>query len=127
MGLRPATATAGIVARRMLGMANIRLADAQLAQLSLQGRFSSACDAGHAAAGAALCWHGYSTEDRLTVLRCLPYTLGWSPERWRLLDAAHHQSNQAHWEGCQEPDACELAELIDLVRGMVADVQALMR
>jgi hypothetical protein len=36
--------------RRMLAMARIRLADAQLAGLSAQGRFTSAYNAAHAAA-----------------------------------------------------------------------------
>lgn len=48
----------------MLAMARIRLADAQLASLSAQGRFTSAYNAAHAAALAALRWHGYRSENR---------------------------------------------------------------
>jgi hypothetical protein len=48
--------------RRMLAMARTRLADAQLATLSLEGRFTSAYNAAHAAALAALRWHGYRSE-----------------------------------------------------------------
>ena len=118
----PAPFPAGRVARRMLSTANVLLADAQLAPLSVHGRFASACDAGHAAAGAARCWHGYHSEDRATVLRCLPYTLGWPVERWRVLDAAHEQRNLACWEGCLEPDEYEVAELIELVQRLVKDV-----
>ena len=40
--------------RRMLAMARIRLADAQLAGLSAQGRFTSTDNAAHATAFAAL-------------------------------------------------------------------------
>ncbi|OGT16716.1 MAG: hypothetical protein A3J49_04650 [Gallionellales bacterium RIFCSPHIGHO2_02_FULL_57_16] len=40
--------------RRMLAMARVRLADAQLSILSPQGRFTSAYNAAHAAALAAL-------------------------------------------------------------------------
>ena len=41
-------------ARRMLSMARTRLADAQLGNLSAEGRFTSAYNAAHAAALAAL-------------------------------------------------------------------------
>ncbi|MDP2787398.1 MAG: hypothetical protein Q8O79_04910 [Pseudomonadota bacterium] len=41
---------------RMLAMARTRLADADLASLSLEGRFTSAYNAAHAAALAALRW-----------------------------------------------------------------------
>ena len=44
--------------RRMLAMARTRLADAQLQTLSAEGRFTSAYNAAHAAALAALRWHG---------------------------------------------------------------------
>lgn len=44
--------------RRMLAMARVRLADARLPTLSPQGRFTSAYNATHAAALAALRWHG---------------------------------------------------------------------
>ena len=43
----------------MLALARTRLADAQLAKASLEGRFASAYSATHAAALAALRWHGY--------------------------------------------------------------------
>ena len=52
---------------RMLEMARTRLADAQLSSLSLEGRFTSAYNAAHAAALAALRWHGYRSENRYTV------------------------------------------------------------
>ena len=45
--------------RRMLAMARTRLADAQLASLSLEGRFTSSYNAAHAAALAILRWHGW--------------------------------------------------------------------
>lgn len=62
-------------AQRMLAMARTRLADARLAQLSDEGRFTSAYNAAHAAALAALRWHGYRSENRYTVFQCLPHTL----------------------------------------------------
>ena len=45
-------------ARRMLAMARTRLEDARLTKLSIEGRFTSAYNAAHAAALAALRWHG---------------------------------------------------------------------
>ena len=61
---------------RMLAMANTRLADAQLGSLSLEGRFTSAYNAAHVAALAALRWHGYRSENRYTVFQCLAHTVG---------------------------------------------------
>ena len=49
--------------RRMLAMARTSLADAQLLALSPQGRFTSAYNAAHASALAALRWHGYRSEN----------------------------------------------------------------
>lgn len=49
--------------RRVLAMARTSLADAQLSALSAQGRFTSAYNAAHAAALAALRWHGYRSEN----------------------------------------------------------------
>ena len=61
--------------RRMLAMAQTRWADAQLKHLSPEGRFSSAYNAAHAAALAALRWHGYRSENRFTVFQCLAHTV----------------------------------------------------
>jgi hypothetical protein len=74
---------------RMLAMAHTRLSDAKLSNLSLEGRFTSAYNAAHAAALAALRWHGYRSENRYTVFQCLTHTLAWPANRWRVLDAAH--------------------------------------
>jgi len=48
---------------RMLAMARTSLADAQLSALSTQGRFTSAYNAAHAVALAALRWLGYRSEN----------------------------------------------------------------
>ena len=66
---------------RMLAMAQTRLRDAKLNSLSLEGRFTSAYNAAHAAALAALRWHGYRSENRYTVFQCLTHTLGWPANR----------------------------------------------
>jgi len=62
-------------AKRLLAMARTRLKDAQLPSLSAEGRFTSAYNAAHAAALAALRWHGYRSENRYIVFQCLAHTV----------------------------------------------------
>lgn len=110
---------------RMLAMAQTRLSDAKLNKLSLEGRFTSAYNAAHAAALAALRWHGYRSENRYTVFQCLTHNLGWPANRWRVLDTAHQKRNLAEYEGYLEIEESTVAEMGALVHGLIADVQAL--
>jgi hypothetical protein len=110
---------------RMIAMAQNRLNDANLTKLSLEGRFISVYNAAHITALAALRWHGYRSENRYTVFQCLPHTVGWPASRWRVLDAAHQKRNLAEYEGYLEVEESTVAELCDLVRGLIADVQGL--
>ena len=112
-------------ATRMLDMARTRLADAKLSKLSLEGRFTSAYNAAHAAALAALRWHGYRSENRYTVFQCLTHTLGWPPSRWRVFDAAHQKRNLAEYEGYLDVEESTVAEMCELVAQLVNDVQIL--
>lgn len=112
---------------RMLKQAKTRLADAQLAHVSVDGRFASSYGAGHAAALAALRWHGYRSENRFMVFQCLPHTLGWPPHRWRVLDTAHQKRNLAEYEGYLDVEESLVRELIALVSDLIADVEALTR
>ncbi|MBK7050731.1 MAG: hypothetical protein IPH54_08085 [Rhodoferax sp.] len=112
-------------AQRMLGMAQQRLADARQANLSAQGRFSSAYSAAHSAALAALRWHGYRSENRFTVFQCLAHTLNWSPAQWRVLDAAHQKRNLAEYEGYLEVEESTIGELIALTEKLIAEVENL--
>ena len=103
-------------AARMLAMARTRLADARLANVLLEGRFTSAYNAAHAAALAALRWQGYRSENRYTVFQCLAHTVGWPASRWRVLDAAHQKRNLAEYEGYlevqeQEPTEATMQEV----------------
>lgn len=108
-------------ARRMLAMARTRLADARLREASTEGRFTSAYNAAHAAALAALRWHGYRSENRHTVFQCLPHTLGWSAVQWRILDIAHQKRNLAEYEGYLEVEESTITELCALVSELIAD------
>ncbi|MBN9428562.1 MAG: hypothetical protein J0H09_18830 [Burkholderiales bacterium] len=110
---------------RMLGMARTRLADAQLSNLSMEGRFTSAYNAAHIAALAALRWHGYRSENRFTVFLCLAHTLGWPALRWRVLDAAHRKRNLAEYEGYIELEEATIEELRRLADELITDVSAM--
>lgn len=111
--------------RRLLGMARTRLADAGLASLSAEGRFTSAYNAAHAAALAALRWHGYRSENRYTVFQCLSHTLGWPAPRWRVLDTAHQKRNLAEYEGFLEIEESTIAELYQLVAILIDEAEKL--
>jgi hypothetical protein len=110
---------------RMLAMAQTRLSDAKLNSLSLEGRFTSAYNAAHAAALAALRWHGYRSENRYAVFQCLTHTLGWPANRWRVLDTAHQKRNLAEYEGYLEVEESTVSEMCVLVQSMIVDVQNL--
>ncbi len=110
---------------RMLAMAQTRLKDAKLNNLSLEGRFTSAYNAAHAAALAALRWHGFRSENRYTVFQCLTHTLGWPANRWLVLDTAHQKRNLAEYEGYLDVEESTVAEMCALVQGLISDVQTL--
>jgi hypothetical protein len=112
-------------ARRMLAMARTRLADARVASVSPEGRFTSAYNAAHAAAPAALRWHGYRSESRYTVFQCLSHTVNWPAARWRVLDAAHQKRNLAEYEGVLDVEESTIAELSALVAELIADAAKL--
>ncbi len=112
---------------RMLAMAKSRLIDARQTNVSLEGRFTSAYNAAHAAALAALRWHGYRSENRITVFQSLAHTLNWPAPRWRVLDAAHQKRNMAEYEGFLEIEESEISELCELVAGLIGDVEKLAR
>lgn len=112
---------------RMLTLAKTRLTDAEVPHISIEGRFASSYGAGHSAALAALRWWGFRSENRFTVFQCLPHTLGWPAFRWRVLDAAHQKRNRAEYEGYLDIEESMVAELISLVRELVADVEQLVR
>ncbi|HEX5128342.1 MAG TPA: hypothetical protein VFV90_01290 [Usitatibacter sp.] len=110
---------------RMLEVARTHLSDAQLAKLSLRGRFGAAYGASHAAALAALRWHGYRSEHRFTVFQCLAHTVEWEAARWRVLDLAHQKRNLFEYEGSLDVEESTIAELIVLATALIADVAKL--
>ena len=111
--------------QRMLAMARTRLLDAKLTSLSNEGRFTSAYNAAHAAALAALRWHGYRSENRFTVFQCLSHTLNWPASQWRVLDTAHQKRNLAEYEGYLEVEESAISELYTLTSQLISDVEKL--
>lgn len=109
----------------MLQIARTHLSDAQLEDLSLIGRFAAVYGASHAAALAALRWHGYRSEHRFTVFQCLAHTVQWEAARWRALDLAHQKRNRAEYEGSLEVEESTVGELIVLAKELIADVAKL--
>lgn len=112
--------------QRMLAQAKVRWTDAQIVSASVDGRFTSVYGAAHAAALAALRWHGYRSENRFIVFQCLPHTLGWPAPRWRVLDAAHQKRNLAEYEGYLDIEESMVLELLALVRDLIDDVEKLL-
>lgn len=94
-------------------------------QISQEGRFTSAYNAIHAAALAALRWHGYRSENRYIVFQSLGNTLDWPANKWRVLDAAHQKRNLAEYEGFLEIEESTIAELQRLANELIADVEKL--
>ena len=110
---------------RLLAMARTRLHDAQVASVSREGRFISAYNAAHAAALAALRWHGYRSDHRYMVFQCLTHTLNWAAPRWRVLDVAHQKRNLAEYEGFLEVEESAIKDLSALVIELIGDVAKL--
>lgn len=102
-----------------------RATDAQNLGLTLTSRFTLAYDASHALALAALRAQGYRSEDRYLVFQCLPHTLGWTADQWRILDYCHKKRTLAEYEGHLDVDDALVAELISVVNLLQQQVPAL--
>lgn len=89
-----------------------RLADAKVAGLSPEGKFSLAYDAAHAFSLAAVRWRGYRPNKRFIVFQALQHTLGLKAEIWRVLDEAHRRRNVVEYEGSFEVDEQLLVDLL---------------
>jgi hypothetical protein len=105
------------------GMA--RLADAENASLSLDGRFDLAYNAAHALSLAALRWHGYRSESRYLVFQTLTQTLALPNELWRVLDTAHQKRNFVEYEGVADVDEALVAAMIRVAREIATRVAKL--
>ncbi len=103
----------------------LRLADAQIAGLSLESQFDLAYNGVHALCLAALRWHGYRSSNRYIVFQLLPHTLGLGPEVWRVFAKCHEIRNLAEYEGTLNLDERILTDLMrasDTVSVVVAEL-----
>lgn len=112
--------------RAMLRSASIRLRDArQIEHLSIESRFDLAYNAAHAAALAALRWHGYRSDSRYLVFQCLAHTVQWRPEQWLILDQAHSKRNLFEYEGELNVNEGFIAELIEHTANLIMATETL--
>lgn len=109
----------------MVNSAKRRLQDAQVVELSEDGRFSLAYGAAHALALAALRFHGYRSESRYLVFQCLQHTVGLENAKCRVLDKCHKQRNLAEYEGHLEISSQLLHELLDITEELLTLVASL--
>lgn len=103
----------------------VRLKDAELNTLSLEGRFDLAYNAAHALCLAALRRHGYRSSNRYIVFQLLPHTLGLGPEVWRVLAKCHELRNRGEYEGDLVIDERIFKDLLESCRHVAAKVAAL--
>lgn len=90
----------------------VRLRDAQVNSLSLEGRFDLGYNAAHALCLAALRWHGYRANNRYIVFQVLPHTLDLGPEVWRVLGKCHEVRNLGEYQGDLDVDERLVTDLI---------------
>jgi hypothetical protein len=109
----------------LLRAARIGLTDAQKGAIAIESRFSLAYDAAHSLALAALRWHGYRSDNRITVFEALPHTLGIESQKWRLLVLTHKRRNLHLYEGRTDVDEKLVAELIEVAQELLRGVEAM--
>lgn len=102
-----------------------RLKDAQNREVSLEGRFDLAYNAGHALCLAALRYRGYRPSNRYIVFQTLPHTLGLGPQVWRVLAKCHEIRNLGEYEGDLDIDERILGDLIGACKAVAAALEAL--
>jgi hypothetical protein len=95
----------------LLRSAGVRLKDAANTALSHESRFDLTYNAAHELALAALRWHGYRSENRYLVFRCLADTVGMSVAQWRVLARCHERRNVMEYEGDFDIDDQLMADL----------------
>ena len=58
------------------------------------------------------------------MFQSLAHTLRMAPERWRILDAAHHMRNVSEYQGELNVSESLVAGIIDVAEEMVARLEA---
>lgn len=106
----------------LIHSANVRLADSENPDNSLESRFDLAYNAAHAYCLAALRRSGYRPRKRYIVFQTLPHTLGLGPEVWRVLDKSHQMRNQAEYEGSLDVDDRLVADLVTACKAVATAI-----
>jgi len=103
----------------------IRLQDAQIHGLSLEGQFDLVYNASHALCLAALRWQGYRAQHRYIVFQVLPHTLNLGPEVWRVLSKGHDIRNLGEYEGDLNVDKRIVSDLITACEAVAQAIEKL--
>ena len=109
----------------LLKSAQLRITDATNTALSQDSRFDLACNAAHAAALAALRWHGYRCNKRFEVFQYLEHTLNLDKTHTKIFVICHGRRNIAEYEGRLEIDDKLLEELINATQKLITRVTRL--
>ena len=110
----------------LLRSGQVRLADAERQELSMESRFDLAYNAAHAFSLAAMRCHGYRSENRYLVFQSLTHTLNLPSAQWRVLDDAHRKRNLAEYEGDIEVDGALLDALLRVTNEVAGRVRTLL-
>lgn len=114
--------------RNLVDSAHNRLRDARKEGLSPESRFDLAYNASHSLALAALRARGYrSNKSRALVFQALAHTVGFAPEKWRVLSKCHDARNLAEYEGHTDVDPRLLRELLQITAELEDRVAAMKR
>ena len=110
----------------LLRSGQVRLADAERKELSIESRFDLVYNAAHAFSLAAMRCHGYRSENRYLVFQSLTHTLNLPSAQWRVLDDAHRKRNLAEYEGNIDVDEALLSALLRITTEVAERVRALL-
>lgn len=100
-----------------------RLEDSKNEGLKYESRFDLAYNAAHSLALAALRRKNYRALNRYTVFQTLPYTMGLSADRWKILSMCHDRRNLAEYEGHLEVDEELLSEMISVAQLLLVQLE----
>lgn len=81
--------------------------------------------ASHALALAALRRHGYRSGSRFIVFQCIPQTLGFGPQVWRVLSHCHNLRNRGEYEGFLDVSGQLVEDLVKATGSLLEKVDEL--
>ena len=108
---------------RMIESARRFLKDANVEELSDEGKFSCIYSAAHILSLAALRWHGFRSSNRYQVFQCLVHTVRFDQAKCRILSQCHNLRNVAEYEGQFDVTPQLLDELLDITKELLVVVE----